>query len=44
MNQYFAIQTIGILGGGQLGRIMALAARAMAAQQTGRRLPWGLAE
>ena len=29
MNQFFAIQTIGILGGGQLGRMMALAARAM---------------
>lgn len=32
MNQYFAIQTIGILGGGQLGRMMALAARAMGFQ------------
>lgn len=29
MNQFFAIQTIGILGGGQLGRMMAMAARAM---------------
>ena len=32
MNQFFAIQTIGILGGGQLGRMMALAARAMGFQ------------